>query len=99
MNSFEDISRRTALVVMPFGKKPAAIFRHLRDVVTRLEVCMGRLFEQFFPQPAALKTGQKWQVFISYRSLDRPWVLKLHNAVKYEVFVDQFVLNATAGTN
>jgi hypothetical protein len=58
---------------------------------------MGLLFEPFFPQPPALKSGQKWHVFVSYRSDDRRWVLKLHDALrhlKYDVFVDQFVLNA-----
>jgi len=58
---------------------------------------MGLRFEQFFPPPPALKPGQKWHVFVSYRSDDRRWVLKLHDALrhlKYEVFVDQFVLNA-----
>jgi hypothetical protein len=56
-------------------------------------------FAAFFPNPPELKKGQKWHVFISYRSTDRPWVLKLYDALrhlKYEVFVDQFVLSAGA---
>lgn len=56
-------------------------------------------FESFFPEPPELKTGQKWHIFVSYRSIDRPWVLKLYDALrhlKYEVFVDQFVLSAGA---
>src|SRR5579862_5650863 len=56
-------------------------------------------FERFFPEPAALAKGQEWHVFVSYRSADRPWVLKLYDALehlKYKVFVDQFVLNAGA---
>jgi len=56
-------------------------------------------FERFFPDPPELKQGQKWHIFVSYRSLDRPWVLKLYDFLrhlKYQVFVDQFVLNAGA---
>jgi tetratricopeptide (TPR) repeat protein len=56
-------------------------------------------FASFFPDPPELKRGQKWHVFISYRSTDRPWVLRLYDALrqlKYEVFVDQFVLSAGA---
>jgi len=56
-------------------------------------------FESFFPEPPELKKGQKWHIFVSYRSTDRPWVLKLYDALrhlKYEVFVDQFVLSAGA---
>ncbi len=56
-------------------------------------------FESFFPEPPELKKGQKWHIFVSYRSPDRPWVLKLYDALKhleYEVFVDQFVLSAGA---
>ena len=43
------------------------------------------------PKPA----GIKWDVFISYRSLDRVWALALYDMlvqVGYEVFLDQFVL-------
>src|SRR4051812_13035633 len=61
---------------------------------------MGLRFESFFPQPPALTSDQKWHVFISYRSDDRRWVLKLHDALrhlKYDVFVDQLVLNAGGG--
>ena len=56
-------------------------------------------FDAFFPRPPQLRKDQKWHVFISYRSADRAWVLKLHDALRhlgYEVFVDQFVLNAGA---
>jgi hypothetical protein len=56
-------------------------------------------FEAFFPRPPQLARNQRWHIFISYRSADRPWVLKLHDALRhlgYEVFVDQFVLNAGA---
>ena len=56
-------------------------------------------FESFFPEPPELKKGQKWHIFVSYRSTDRPWVLKLYDALKhlkYEVFVNQFVLSAGA---
>jgi hypothetical protein len=60
---------------------------------------MGLDLARFFPEPSQLKPGQKWHIFVSYRSVDRPWVLKLHDdlrRLKYEVFVDQFVLNAGA---
>jgi tetratricopeptide (TPR) repeat protein len=58
---------------------------------------MGLEFEPFFPQPPSLKPSQKWHVFVSYRSDDRRWVLKLHDALrhlKYDVFMDVFVLSA-----
>jgi tetratricopeptide (TPR) repeat protein len=60
---------------------------------------MGLVFERFFPEPPPLKLGQKWHIFVSYRSTDRRWVLKLYDALrhlKYSVFVDQYVLNAAA---
>ena len=47
-------------------------------------------------EPARPRTeGIKWDVFISYRSLDRIWALALYDMLVlcgYEVFMDQFVL-------
>lgn len=49
------------------------------------------------PKPAPLKEGQKWHVFLSYRSLHRLWVIQLYDILRhlgYEVFLDQYVLSA-----
>jgi len=47
------------------------------------------------PGPRPLAEGQRWHVYISYRSVNRPWVLQLYDVLRsleYEVFMDQFVL-------
>lgn len=49
------------------------------------------------PAPPPLKEGQKWHVFLSYRSVHRPWVIQLYDILRhlgYEVFLDQYVLSA-----
>jgi tetratricopeptide (TPR) repeat protein len=49
------------------------------------------------PRPSALKDGQKWHVFLSYRSVHRPWVIQLYDILRqlgYEVFLDQYILSA-----
>jgi TIR domain len=51
------------------------------------------------PQPKPLARGQRWHVFLSYRSVDRAWVLQLYDTLRqlgYEVFLDQYVLSAAA---
>jgi tetratricopeptide (TPR) repeat protein len=47
------------------------------------------------PKPLILKTGQKWHVFLSYRSVNRGWVLNLYDVlteIGFHVFLDQYVL-------
>jgi predicted Zn-dependent protease len=47
------------------------------------------------PKPRPLSEGQKWHVFLSYRSVHRPWVIQLYDVLRhsgYEVFLDQYVL-------
>lgn len=49
---------------------------------------------------AARLPSDQWDVFLSYRSLSRPWVLRLYdilNELDYSVFMDQFVLSPDAG--
>ena len=49
------------------------------------------------PKPDALPAGKEWHVFLSYRSVNRPWVLTLYdvlNVLGYKVFLDQYVLTA-----
>jgi hypothetical protein len=51
------------------------------------------------PKPVALPAGRQWHVFLSYRSVNRPWVLALYdvlNVLGYKVFLDQYVLTAAA---
>lgn len=50
----------------------------------------------FAPRAKALREGKKWHVFLSYRSVNRPWVLHLYDILRnhgYEVFLDQVVLS------
>ena len=47
------------------------------------------------PKPRPLIGNQKWHVFLSYRSIQRPWVIQLYDVLRhsgYEVFLDQYVL-------
>src|SRR5262245_61986659 len=45
--------------------------------------------------PRARPVGVEWDVFISYRSLDRAWAIALYDMFaqcSYKIFLDQFVL-------
>ena len=47
------------------------------------------------PSPRPRPEDLKWDVFISYRSVNRPWVLALYDTLVqagFEAFLDQFVL-------
>jgi hypothetical protein len=51
------------------------------------------------PHPESVAAGKSWHVFVSYRSVNRPWVLALYdilNGLGYKVFLDQYVLTAAA---
>jgi tetratricopeptide (TPR) repeat protein len=51
------------------------------------------------PTPPPLANDQRWHVFISYRSVNRYWVLELYDILRqlgYSVFLDQYVLAAAA---
>jgi hypothetical protein len=42
-----------------------------------------------------LDDGNEWNVFLSYRSVNRPWVLNLYDVLielGHKVFLDQYVL-------
>jgi hypothetical protein len=50
---------------------------------------------KFSPKPRPLGPREKWHVFLSYRSIDRSWVLNLYDILHqqgFEVFMDQYVL-------
>lgn len=50
------------------------------------------------PKPWELKANQEWHVFLSYRSVNRPWVIQLYDILchlGYKVFLDQYVLAAS----
>jgi tetratricopeptide (TPR) repeat protein len=54
---------------------------------------------QFAPKPPELTGDQKWHVFLSYRSVHRPWVIQLYDVLRhlgFEVFLDQYVLAASS---
>ncbi len=45
--------------------------------------------------PRPRKAGYDWDVFLSYRSLNRRWVIQLYDALNlsgFDVFLDQYVL-------
>ncbi len=47
------------------------------------------------PAPPPLAEGKKWHVFLSYRSVNRPWVINLYDVLRnhgFEVFLDQVVV-------
>ena len=53
----------------------------------------------YAPAPAPLNADQRWHVFLSYRSVNRYWVLELYDVLRqlgYSVFLDQYVLSAAA---
>lgn len=50
---------------------------------------------QHAPKPNPLEDGKKWNVFLSYRSVNRGWVLNLYDVLTelgFKVFLDQYVL-------
>lgn len=50
---------------------------------------------KYAPQPNPLSEGQVWNVFLSYRSVNRGWVLNLYDVLTelgFKVFLDQYVL-------
>jgi tetratricopeptide (TPR) repeat protein len=52
---------------------------------------------QYAPAPRPLGKDETWNVFLSYRSVDRPWVLNLYDVLRsagHKVFLDQVVLKA-----
>jgi tetratricopeptide (TPR) repeat protein len=49
------------------------------------------------PKPLPPSPARKWDVFLSYRSVNRAWALALYDALReagFNVFLDQFVLPA-----
>jgi len=52
---------------------------------------------KYAPPPRALGPNEKWNVFLSYRSVNRTWVLNLYDILRQQgqmVFIDQCVLTA-----
>lgn len=52
---------------------------------------------KFSPKPRETSGDFKWNVFLSYRSVNRPWVLNLYDVLReqgHKVFLDQCVLKA-----
>src|SRR5882762_8216430 len=50
---------------------------------------------QYAPKPQPLTEGNQWHVFLSYRSVNRGWVLNLYDIlteIGFKVFLDQYVL-------
>lgn len=54
-------------------------------------------FLSLAPKGPLKSDADRWDVFLSYRSVSRPWVLALYDVLRqlgYEVFMDQYVLAA-----
>ncbi len=54
------------------------------------------LWVKLAPTPRALSAGERWNVFLSYRSVNRIWVLNLYDVLQeqgFRVFLDQVVLS------
>jgi hypothetical protein len=52
---------------------------------------------RYAPKPRELSGGDAWNVFLSYRSVNRKWVLNLYDVLrelKHKVFLDQCALKA-----
>ena len=52
---------------------------------------------QYAPKPRPLNADEEWNVFLSYRSVNRTWVLNLYDVLVdlgYKVFIDQCELAA-----
>ncbi len=52
-------------------------------------------WKPFLPAPGPLQAGKKWHTFLSYRSVNRGWVLNLYDVLTqlgFKVFLDQYVL-------
>lgn len=63
---------------------------------------MSGVFQALAPKGPIRGPKDQWDVFLSYRSVHRPWVLRLYDQLRhlgYEVFLDQFVLTAGGGLN
>lgn len=57
---------------------------------------------KFAPKPRPLSEDKKYNVFLSYRSVNRTWVINLYDVLReqgYEVFLDQYVLLAGSSLN
>jgi tetratricopeptide (TPR) repeat protein len=52
----------------------------------------GNEWLPYAPQPRVLRDGERWNVFLSYRSITRPWVVNLYDVLRglgHRVFLDQ----------
>lgn len=52
---------------------------------------------KYAPKPIPLEDGEVWNVFLSYRSINRGWVLNLYDVLTelgFKVFLDQYVLKS-----
>ncbi|HEY0319596.1 MAG TPA: toll/interleukin-1 receptor domain-containing protein [Pyrinomonadaceae bacterium] len=54
------------------------------------------------PSPSPLGSDQKWHIFLSYRSVHRPWIIQLYDVLSglgYKVFLDQLSIAAADPLN
>jgi hypothetical protein len=58
---------------------------------------MHDVWTRHAPEPQPLQPGEEWNIFLSYRSVNRSWVINLYDVlvgVGHKVFLDQTVLAA-----
>ena len=58
---------------------------------------LSNQWSKLAPPPRPLAPGEKWNVFLSYRSVNRAWVLNLYDVLRqqgHQVFIDQRELKA-----
>ena len=51
----------------------------------------------YAPKPRALSGTEQWNVFLSYRSINRTWVINLYDVLRelgHKVFLDQTAARA-----
>ncbi|CAH2402737.1 toll/interleukin-1 receptor domain-containing protein [Mesorhizobium escarrei] len=62
-----------------------------------VSTCRSPLMLEFGAAPRPLADGEQWNVFLSYRSANRPRVMNLYDVLRrygHKVFLDQCVLVA-----
>jgi hypothetical protein len=73
------------------GAPDVPTFAHER----RLAMSFPTEWAKFVPKPRPLTGGDEYHVLLSYRSVNRAWVLNLYDVLRahgHEVFLDQCVL-------
>jgi TIR domain-containing protein len=82
-----------------FSESNIVSFEISRTAISREKTIMAIDPEwlQYAPKPRQLSATEKWNVFLSYRSVNRGWVLNLYDLLRelgHAAFLDQVILKA-----